>query len=407
MTAVLGSSPNAPGGTRLPFPAGFLWGASTSAHQVEGNNINNDWWVMENAPGSQVFERSGDAADSYHRYRADMRLLADAGLNSYRFSIEWSRIEPEPGLVSRAAVDHYRRMVEAAHEFNLSPIVTLMHFTIPRWMHQTGSWRSPAAADLFARFTELALPIVSDGVEYVCTINEPNIAAMLAGGGDTVAEPGQLAAPDLKVADTLLEAHVQSRAVLSSVGGLRSGWTVATQAYQALDVPGAFEKAHELGRSREDWYLEAAADDDFVGVQAYTRTLVGPEGPLPVADSCETTLTNWEYYPPAAEIGVRNAWKLSAGVPILVTENGIATSDDERRIAYTEDALRGLHAAIGDGIEVVGYLHWSALDNFEWAAGFKPTFGLIAVDRETFERSPKPSLDWLGRVARMNGLDGR
>lgn len=389
----------------LQFPDGFLWGAATAAHQVEGGNVSNDWWLKEHTPGTTIVEPSGDAVDHYHRYREDMALLADAGLTSYRFSIEWARIEPERGFVSRAAIDHYRRMVDTAIELGLEPVVSLLHFTVPRWMFEAGFWRNPEAPELFERFVETALPIVSDGVRYVCTINEPNIAAMLAGGEDAANLVAfGLPNPDLGVADALLDSHTRARGVLSQLPQIQSGWTVATQAFHSTGEPGADEKLREYGHPRDDWYLEAARGDDFVGVQAYTRTFIGPEGPLPVADDVETTLTGWEFYPPALELGVRSAWELSGGVPVLVTENGIATSDDTRRVAYTEGALRGLHAAIADGIDVRGYLHWSALDNYEWASGFRPTFGLIGVDRETFERHPKPSLAWLGEVARRNGL---
>lgn len=390
----------------LQFPDSFLWGAATAAHQVEGGNINSDWWVKEHAANSPVSEPSGDAMDSYHRYREDMRLLAEAGLTSYRFSIEWARIEPEARFVSRAALDHYRRMIDTALEFGLNPVVTLMHFTVPRWMRDAGFWRSPNAAGWFERYTETVLPIISDGVDYVCTINEPNIAAMLAGGEDASnLVANGLPNPDLEVADALLESHRRSRQVLASVPGVKSGWTVATQAFVSTGEPGADEKLREYGHPRDDWYLEAARGDDFVGVQAYTRTFIGPNGPLPVADDVETTLTGWEYYPPALEAGVRAAWELTGHTPILVTENGIATADDTRRIDYTRDTLAGLHAAIADGIRVLGYEHWSALDNFEWAAGYRPTFGLIAVDRETFARTAKPSLAWLGSVAKNNAVE--
>ncbi len=389
----------------LPFPDGFLWGAATAAHQVEGGNVSNDWWLKEHTPGTTIVEPSGDAVDHYHRYREDMKLLADAGLTSYRFSIEWARIEPEHGFVSRAAIDHYRRMVDTAIEVGLEPVVSLLHFTVPRWMFEAGFWRNPEAPALFERFVETALPIVSDGVRYVCTINEPNIAAMLAGGEDAANLVAYgLPNPDLAVADTLLAAHTRARGVLSQLPGVLSGWTVATQAFHSTGEPGADEKLREYGHPRDDWYLEAARGDDFVGVQAYTRTFIGPQGPLPVADDVETTLTGWEFFPPALELGVRSAWELTGGVPVLVTENGIATADDSRRVAYTDGALRGLHAAIADGIDVRGYLHWSALDNYEWASGFRPTFGLIGVDRSTFERHPKPSLGWLGEVARRNAL---
>ncbi|MGX1934733.1 glycoside hydrolase family 1 protein [Microbacterium resistens] len=388
----------------LAFPDGFLWGAATAAHQVEGNNIASNWWVMEHAPGTTMVEPSGDAADHFHRYPEDMRLLAEAGLNSYRFSVEWARIEPERGFVSRAMIDHYRRMIDTAREHGLDPTVTLMHFTVPRWFQEDGFWRAADAVDLFARYTETVLPIL-DGVEYVCTINEPNIAAMLAGGEDAANLVAHgLPKPDLGVADTLLSAHRRASEILHTAPGIRAGWTIATQAFHSTGEPGADEMLREYGHPRDFWYLEQSAGDDFVGVQAYTRTFIGPEGPVPVSADVETTLTGWEFFPDALELGVRSAWELSGGVPVLVTENGIATGDDDRRIAYTRGALEGLHRAISDGIDVRGYQHWSALDNYEWASGYRPTFGLIAFDHETFARTPKPSLTWLGDVARRGGL---
>ncbi|GAB3267494.1 glycoside hydrolase family 1 protein [Arthrobacter pigmenti] len=389
----------------LNFPDNFLWGAATAGHQVEGNNINSNWWEMEHAPNTHVAEPSGDAADSYHRYREDIGLLASLGMNCYRFSIEWSRIEPERGVFSRAALDHYRRMIDTCLEFGVEPIVTLMHFTVPRWFQHDGFWRAGDAADLFARYTETALGILTDRVKYVCTINEPNIAAMLAGGEDAsnLVAYG-LPHPDLQVADALLESHRRSREVLSQVSGIKSGWTVATQAFQPTDEDGSEEMVHKFGYVRDGWYSEAAQGDDFVGVQAYTRNFIGPEGPKKRSDDIETTLTGWEFFPPAAELGIRDVWKRSGQTPVMVTENGIATADDERRIAYTDGALRGIHAAISDGIDVLGYQHWSLLDNYEWAAGYRPTFGLIEWDKETFKRHPKPSAHWFGRVAQANAL---
>ena len=388
----------------LSFPDGFLWGAATAAHQVEGNNTTSNWWAMEHAPDSPMVEPSGDAADHLHRYPEDMRLLADAGLNSYRFSLEWARIEPERGFVSRAMLDHYRRMIDTARENGLDPTITLMHFTVPHWFQKDGFWRADDAVDLFARYVETVLPIL-DGIDYVCTINEPNIAAMLAGGEDAANLVAfGLPNPDLAVADTLIAAHHRASEILHSVPGVKAGWTIATQAFHSTGEPGADEMLAAYGDPRDHWYLEQSAGDDFVGVQAYTRTFIGPEGPRPVSDDVETTLTGWEFFPEALEMGVRSAWERSGGVPILVTENGIATADDTRRVAYTQGALEGLHRAIADGVEVRGYQHWSALDNYEWASGFRPTFGLIGFDHETFERFPKPSLAWLGEVARRNGL---
>jgi beta-glucosidase len=392
--------------TRLQFPDGFVWGAATAAHQIEGNNVNADWWELEHAPGTDIVEPSGDAADGYHRFRDDIRLLAGLGLRSYRFSIEWARIEPERGYVSRAEIAHYRRMVDACLEEGVEPIVTLMHFTVPRWFRHDGFWRAADAPELFQRYVEAALPVVREGVRFVCTINEPNIAAMLAGGEDA----GNLVAhglpdPDLHVADQLLAAHRRAREVLSPLPQIRSGWTVATQAFRATGEPGSEERLRSYGYPRDDWYLEQARGDGFIGVQAYTRTFVGADGPRPVEPGAETTLTGWEYWPPAAAEGLASAWELGGGTPLMITENGIATADDARRIDYTRDALAAIHAEIARGVEVLGYQHWSLLDNYEWASGYRPTFGLVAWDRDTFERRPKPSAHWLGDVARANAVE--
>ena len=385
------------------FPDEFLWGAATSGHQTEGNNINSDYWVRECAPDSEIPERSGDACDSFHRYPEDIALLAGTGLNTYRFSLEWSRIEPERGHVSVAMLDHYRRMVECCHQHGVTPMVTLNHFTVPRWMNALGGWHNPGAAGLFARFTELALPVLREGVGWVCTINEPNIIACAEGAKDPTAPPVShgMARPDRAVSASLAAAHRLSREVLATIGGVRSGWTVATQAIHPL--PGCDAAAREYSYPIEEYFLEVARGDDFIGVQAYTRTFVGPAGALPPPPGAETTLTGWEYFPAALEIGIRNAWQVTGGVPIVVTENGIATGDDHRRIDYTSEALAGLHAAMSDGVTVDGYLHWSLLDNYEWGR-YSPTFGLIAVDRKSFHRTVKPSAHWLGAVARANAL---
>ncbi len=389
--------------TLLTFPDGFLWGAATAAHQVEGNNVNSDWWAREHAHGSDLVEASGDAADSYHRYPQDIALLAELGFGSYRFSVEWARIEPEEGVFSRAEILHYRSMVEACLAHGLEPVVTLHHFTHPRWFAEAGGWHSPRAVDLFTRYVERALPILGDDVRWVCTINEPNILSMTyrgTGGGELAA--ATLPPPDPQISETLVAAHRSARLVLAASTHAATGWSVAAQAFQPL--PGYEEATRAYRHAREDVFLEAAAGDDYIGVQAYLRTFLGPDGPVPVPDSVERTQTGWEYFPEALGIGVRHAWALTRGTPVVVTENGIATDDDDRRVAYTTGALVGLRAAMDDGVDVRGYLHWSALDNYEWGS-YAPTFGLIGWDPDTFERTVKPSGRWLGQVARTGTLE--
>ncbi|KUN78095.1 glycoside hydrolase family 1 protein [Streptomyces griseoruber] len=394
---------------------GFLWGASTAPHQIEGNNLNSDFWANEGRiPG---MERSGDACDSYHRYREDMRLLADAGLNAYRFGIEWARIEPIPGMVSRAALAHYRRMIETAFELGLTPVVTLHHFTSPLWFAQEGGWLGERAVDRFRTYVETVAPIL-DGVEWVVTMNEPNMLAIMAGMArafqnqqadgewqsptlDNEGPRPPLPAPDTQIGERLVEAHHAAREVLRERTAAKVGWTVANRAFVAR--PGAEEKKRELEHVWEDLYLEGARGDDFVGVQSYSSQWVGPDGIEPYPPHPDNTLVGTAYRPDALAIAVRHTAEVTGGLPILITENGIAIGDDARRIAYTGEALEHLGKAIADGVDVRGYLHWSLLDNYEWGH-WAPTFGLVAVDRETFERHPKPSLAWLGETARRGRI---
>ena len=408
------------------FPDGFLWGAATAGHQVEGGNVNADLWPMEWAPDSSFNEPSGDTCDHYHRYPEDIAALAGLGLNAYRFSLEWSRIEPEPGFYSVAALDHYKRMIESCLQQGVTPVVTYNHFTVPRWMAGRGGW---SAADAPARFADYASRVTQhagDLLTWVCTLNEPNLMAMMRstgvlamGAGErpqnpepTGSEPGGVGGYDparyrmgIVAADVeqMATAHrLAVQAVKSTAPAVKAGWTLALVDFQpAENGEGRWREARRVAQT--DW-LAVSADDDFVGVQTYSRTRIGPEGQLPPPDGSPTMQTGWEVYPAALGHTVRLAAE-HAGVPVLVTENGMATDDDEARIAYTRAALVGLAECLADGIDVRGYLHWTLLDNFEWNAGFSKTFGLIAVDREDFARTIKPSARWLGQVARRNGLD--
>jgi beta-glucosidase len=389
--------------TEFTLPDGFLVGASTAAHQVEGNNVSSDIWRMERSGHPRFEEPSGDAADSYHRWPEDMQILADLGFNAYRFSIEWARIEPERDFISKANVLHYRKMVERALELGLEPVVTLHHFTNPSWLTEMGGLTGAEAVDRFSRYVETILPVLDAGVTWVCTINEPNMAAIIAalmrGDGPPPGSPGwSLPLADDALAQSLTAIHLAARGILKQHNpNLRVGWSMAN--LNAESVPGGEERAATFRERNEDQFLRTSRDDDFLGVQAYTRAVFGPDGAVTPETDEEPTLTGWEYYPPAIGDALRHSAEVVGNVPLMVTENGIATGDDERRIAYTTGALQSVAAAMTDGIDVRGYLHWSALDNYEWGS-FTPTFGLIGWDRETFERTPKPSARWLGDLAR-------
>lgn len=404
------------------FPKGFLWGSATAGHQVEGNNINTESWVLEHLPSTPYAEPSGDACDHYHRYPADIALLAELGFNAYRFSLEWARIEPEEGEFSYAALEHYRRMLAACHEHNIQPVVTFHHFTSPRWLHRYGGWLDEKTPERFARYCEKVAAYLGDLIMAACTLNEPNIPVVL----DTIlpfsvtdgpwwqeaaqafgVAPDQMglfqfvAAP--RMWDVIFAAHRRAYEVLhAGPGDFPVGLSLALHDFQAAE--GGEEKMAEIRRRLADTYLERLGDDDFVGVQNYARMVIGPEGIVRPGDDAVKNQMGEEIYPQALGGAIRYAAQ-KTGLPIYVTENGLSTEDDAQRLDYFQGALQSMAECLASGVDVRGYFAWSTFDNFEWVSGYKPKFGIIAIDRQTLTRAPKPSAHWLGCVARANQVE--
>jgi beta-glucosidase len=413
-----------------------MWGTATAAHQVEGDNTNSDWWAFENKPGTPCKEPSGTAIEHYTRYPRDIALLAGLGFNTYRFSVEWARIEPSEGIFDQTQLDHYRRMVEMCRRSRLTPIVTINHFTLPKWLADRGAWLSPSILGLFDRFTRRVVEALGDSVEWYCTLNEPGMVAFGGYGGGFPFPPELSGVDNWKAATAVLvKAHKLSRDIIKNLRPeAKVGLTNAMQEWESN--AGGAPIMKYARRLMEDAYLEAAVDDDFIGVQTYTRArfeLPRAAGILanlalaipPVEKLVVGRVTSWqrnagfgvshepgvrstqmgyEFRPEAVAATVRRAAQMLPGKPIVVTEHGIATADDAERIEFITDGLRSLHAVIADGIPLQGYIHWSAFDNFEWASGYGMQFGLIAVDRETQERTMKPSARFLGEIARANRL---
>ncbi len=407
------------------FPKGFLWGTATAAHQVEGGNTSSDLWLMEWMKDSLFEEPSADACDHYHRYADDIALLKGLGFGVYRFSIEWARIEPEEGFFSKAALDHYRRMIASCHAQRVIPMVTFHHFTAPLWFTRDGGWENPKSVDRFARYCEIAGRALGDLIPYACTINEANIPIMVTmmrravgiRGGDKIeralAEAARLCGGEvgkfspylsgdgIASAPNLIAAHRKGYGVLKGLVKGKVGITVALNNFQC--EPGGEELLKTADHAINGQFLESPKGDDYVGVQTYTRVRFGAKGVLPPPDGAEVTQMGYEFYPESLEATIRQAASVS-GCPVIVTENGIGTEDDTRRVAYTTHALEGVLRAIKDGIDVGGYIHWSMMDNYEWLEGYRPKFGLVEVDRTTQARKPKPSAYWLGDVAKRNSL---
>ncbi len=407
------------------FPAKFLWGAATAAHQVEGNNVNSDNWLLEHLPHSMYREPSGDACDHYHLYEQDINMLADLGFNAYRFSIECARIEPEKGFFSNAELDHYHRMLEACHRRGLTPLVTYSHFTVPRWFAFQGAWESADAPDLFARYCEKATTHLGDLTAYAATFNEPdlpylfrwitlpgtapdsNLAATMAAQKSGIRQ--QLNAPLFssfligdaqKSRDNMMAGHTKGKSAIKSArSSLPVGLTLAMEDDQPAGPDSRF--AEKQADVYGPW-LKLAKQDDYIGVQTYTRQRIGLKA-LPPPEGAELTQMGYEFYPEALEHTIRYASK-ETGVPVIVTENGVGTENDARRVEYIQRALAGLKRCLDDGVDVRGYIHWSLLDNFEWIFGYVPKFGLVSVDRETQKRTVKTSATMLGKIANNNSL---
>jgi len=386
----------------MGFPLGFLWGAATAAHQVEGGNIANDWAEWETDPNSPSAQVSGSACEHWTRYPADLDLLAGMGLNTYRFSVEWSRVEPHEGVISVAALDHYRRVCEAARARGLEPLVVFHHFTTPAWVARAGGWEEASTASRFVRFCETVAAHLRGTFTYACTINEPSVVAAF-GYELGIFPPGlrDVKRKDLAAA-TLIAAHRGAvAAIRRAAPGAKVGLALSMNEWGVL--PGAEPLMLDIRRNMEDVFLEATRGDDFIGVQNYTRLHVGSGGIVGPPPGSRVTQIGFEFRPEALGVTVRRAADMT-GLPVIVTENGISTLDDVERIEYTQGALQALESCIADGVSVLGYIHWSALDSFEWVLGYWPKYGLIEVDHATQSRTPRASGHWLGRVARANAV---
>ena len=444
------------------FEREFLIGAATAAHQVEGNNIHSDYWAMEHMKYTNFNEPSLDAVDHYNRYEEDIRMMAEAGLNAYRFSIEWARIEPVEGQFDEKEIAHYRKVLECCRENGIEPIVTMHHFTSPKWLIENGGWEAEATVDAFAKYCKYVVEQLGDLMHYVVTINEANMglqvkaiaerykrqmmakmqqmmamqASMNAGDGTKagnmegtaqigmnfnsmmenmkkqqaentevfgVAEPQTFVSARTEEGDMLVMcAHVAAKRAMKEVKPeLLIGLSLSLHDIQAVE--GGEEVAAKEWVEEFTHYLPYIKEDDFFGLQNYTRSLIGADGIMPVPEGAEVTQMDYEFYPEALEHVIRRAdeeFKNAgrADMPIMVTENGIATSDDSRRVAFIEKATDGVATCKKDGIPVIGYMYWSLMDNFEWQKGYSMTFGLIEVDRMTQKRIAKPSLGFLGNI---------
>jgi len=396
----------------LEFPEGFLWGTATAGHQVEGNNVNSDWWAWENS--RKDIEKSGRACDHYHLFKKDFRLIKNVlHNNAYRFSIEWSRIEPSEGVFDADAVAHYKNVLAELRRLGIKSMATLFHFVSPLWFSQKGGWEKESNLKYFERFVKLCCKEFGDKIDYWIVINEPNIYVgncYLKGEWPPQKHSILLT---LKVYKNLISAHKlaydlihrkKKEAIVGSAVHM-----MAFKCFGFLIKPLCFLERYLFNFSFIDLTKKY---NDFVGVNyygmfipklsdfflrnlntdRYKKTVEGKVGGF-----------GWPIYPEGIYEVVLSAWK-KYKLPIIITENGCANHEDLMRQRYIIDHLTWLHQVLREGVDVRGYFYWSLMDNYEWHLGRSVRFGLFEVDYDSLERILRESAMVYSEIAKTNSI---
>lgn len=446
----------------LKFPEGFVWGAATSAYQIEGaveadGRGESIWDRFARTPGMIEDGATGAAAcDHYHRWPEDLALMSEMGLGGYRFSIAWPRVLPDGETVNEAGLDFYDRLVDGLLERGIRPAATLYHWDLPQILEDRGGWPDRGILEPYLRYADVVTRRLGDRVKMWITHNEPSIVAWL-GYLEGVHAPGRRSWPDaLAAVHHVLLSHGQAVPVIranapgAEVGAAlmlvpaepASSSDVDAEATAFFDgmwnrwffdpmyglsypqdfvdrmVSRGFIEDGALGFVQPGDMETIATPCDFLGINLYSRHVGRGEeagnAPREVVESTERTDMDWEVWPQALETGLRWVHERYAPGAIYVTENGAAYGQgpgadghiqDEKRIAYLGGHLRAAHRAIAAGVPLRGYFTWSLLDNFEWGFGKTKRFGLVWVDYETLERTPKASAWWYRDVIARGGLE--
>lgn len=426
----------------LRFPEHFHFGASASAHQVEGNNTHNQWWRFEQEEGRiKHGDKSGLAADHYHRFEEDFADLKRLHHTAHRLSLEWSRFFPEsPTLLNREAVEHYHRVLDSLRASGIEPFVTTLHFTIPEWFAQMGGFEQEENIRHYIDFVRLITEEYGSKVRYWCTINEPNIYASFAYVIGEYPPAKKSIRTAFRVVSNLLKAHGKAyRVIKERLPEAQVGLVIHLPVFAPLNKGSVIDK---LSARLADWVfngiiLEAlktgkihfpigffeqheyiAHSNDFLGLNYYVRMFASPKHAVATAlnllhadfgafqrtGSERLTQSGWTVYAKGLYKCLKRLHQ-KFGLPIYITENGIATDDDEWRKVFIRKHLRQTHKALQKGIDVRGYFYWSNLDNFEWSFGFEPRFGLIHVDYENnCRRTIRESAWFYADIIQQRGL---
>ena len=390
------------------FPKNFLWGAATAAYQVEGGNYN-QWtvWELENAKAKAVQSEyhkdpnnyvSGELADHYNRYKEDFDLLQKMHMNAYRFSIEWSRIEPQEGVWNIEAIAHYRQYIEELINRKIEPIVTLFHFTLPVWFTKKGGFEERSNIKYFTRFAKKIIGELGNSVRLIITINEPEVYAAESYYNQDWPPAVHSYYKWWRVMNNLATAHCQAA---KAINKLNRRYKVSITKNSNFFYPGddawlSCISASVMQYCQDDYFIKKVIKYcDFLGVNYYFSNRV--YGYRIHNPNQKLSDLQWNMQPADIQYvleRLHDKYKL----PIIITENGLADADDSQRKWWLNQTLIGMQKAIKNGVRLEGYLHWSLIDNFEWTYGKWPRFGLVAINYETGERKLRPSARWFGRV---------
>ncbi len=411
-----------------------MWGTSTSAHQVEGNNRNNQWWKWEKEVG---LEESGIACDHYNKYREDIDLMAELGYNAYRFSIEWSRVEPKKRQFDEKEIEHYRDVINYMKEKGIKPIPVLHHYTNPLWFMNEGGWIKEKNVEYFIEFVR---KIVDEfEFDYWLTIDEPMVYAFSSCLDDKT-PPAYLVNNNwpqreksfkmvFKVASNLLQAHAKSYETIHehsrgkvslakavnilepASGSSLDRWSTGMWDYMEN---GVLLQSLKEGRPLPPLSGEEFGEVlDFFGLNYFLGRVCYFEESSPTPPwyffqtkakgGGEVNSMGWWVYPEGIYKAIKRVHEMF-GLPIMVTSNGIGTEDDLQRRRFLGSHLKQIRKGIDNGADVIGYLHWSFMDNFEWAEGFEPKFGLVEVDYSNLKRIPRKSAYMYGEIVKKNGI---
>ncbi|MBN3038075.1 MAG: glycoside hydrolase family 1 protein [Candidatus Omnitrophica bacterium] len=407
----------------LIFPEGFFWGAATSSYQVEGANTNNDWWLWEQQDGRIADgQRCALACNHYHLYNQDFDIAKELGHNMHRFSLEWSRIEPKRGEWNQEAVEHYRRVILALKERGMTPAVTLFHFCLPIWVSEMGGFENREIVSLFQRYVTKVCRELGEHINYWFTINEPMVF-LYKGYFDKTWPPGKnIGFQFFRIIRHMVQAHNQAYFAIHKISeqfpdkNTYVGLTKNVRIFQPYRGGSILDK---LAAKFKDYFFNdymmakifksSAKTIDFIGLNYYTREfasldILNPKELFRESRSKRADVTDlgWEIYP----FGIYQALvKLKKyGIPIVVAENGLADKEDKKRAKFILDHLVQIHQAIEDGADIIGYLHWSLLDNFEWADGYRARFGLVEVDYQSQQRTIRDSARSYAEICRTNQI---